>query len=111
MVKITEQAVLAIRTAEGSPPELDAAGRVARAMLHEIRNVLNPIVSAAYLLDANAENPEKVRDLARRIEGFAEAEERIASRMRQLLAEESELLEGRASAGAGTLSEPSSSTV
>lgn len=95
-MNLTEPAGSPIRTAVGSPPELDAAGRVARAMLHEIRNVLNPIVSAAYLLDANAENPDKVRELARRIEGFAEAEERIASRMRQLLAEESELLEGGA---------------
>jgi len=110
-VTFTERSTAPIRTAEGSPPELDAAGRVARAMLHEIRNVLNPIVSAAYLLDANAENPDKVRELARRIEGFAEAEERIASRMRQLLAEESELLEGRAAAGVDTLPAPSSSTL
>ena len=52
--------------------------------------------------------PGRIR--IRGLEEFAEAEERIASRMRQLLAEESELLEGRAGAGADTFPEPSSST-
>ena len=41
------------------------------------------IVSAAWLLDANATDPEKVRDLARRIEGFANADGRLAARVRQ----------------------------
>jgi nitrogen-specific signal transduction histidine kinase len=65
--------------------ELDAAGRVAAGLLHEFRNVLNPIVSAAWLLEANAMDPEKVRELARRIDGFAKAEARIAAKMRELL--------------------------
>ena len=59
--------------------------RVATAMLHEVRNVLNPIVSAAFLLEANAGDPAKVRELAKRIEGFAKAEERVAAKMRELL--------------------------
>jgi hypothetical protein len=54
-------------------------------MLHEIRNVLNPIVSAAFLLDANANDPAKVHELATRIEGFAKGEARIASKMKELL--------------------------
>jgi hypothetical protein len=65
--------------------ELDAASRVAAGLLHEFRNVLNPIVSAAWLLEANAMDPEKVRELARRIDGFAKAEARIAAKMRELL--------------------------
>lgn len=68
---------------------LGAAKRVASGMLHEVRNVLNPIVSAAYLLDVNAGDPVKVRELARRIEGFAKAEERVAAKMRELLDRES----------------------
>jgi nitrogen-specific signal transduction histidine kinase len=67
---------------------LASAQRVAFAMLHEMRNVLNPIVSAAFLLDAHATDPVKVRELARRIEGFAMAEERITARMRELLERE-----------------------
>jgi hypothetical protein len=64
---------------------LDAAQRVAKGMLHEFRNILNPIVSAAYLMHANANDPVKVRELARRIEGFARAEDRVATKMRELL--------------------------
>ncbi len=89
-------------------PRLDAATRVGRALLHEVRNVLNPIVSAAWLLDANATDPEKVRDLARRIEGFANADARLAGRMRALLAEESTRLDDGAGAGAEAPRSPSS---
>lgn len=67
---------------------LDAMHRVASALVHEIRNVLNPIVSAAYLLDAHAEDPQKVRELAKRIEGFAKAEERVVAKRRELLERE-----------------------
>ena len=79
-------------TAEGEPGmddarrrELDAAGRVAAGLLHEFRNVLNPIVSAAWLLEAHSTDPERVRELARRIDGFAKAEARIAAKLRELL--------------------------
>lgn len=67
---------------------LASAQRVAVAMLHEMRNVLNPIVSAAFLLDAHANDPAKVHELARRIEGFAMAEERLTAKMRELLERE-----------------------
>jgi signal transduction histidine kinase len=67
---------------------IDAAQRVAAGMLHEIRNILNSIVSATYLMNVNAHDPVKVRDLAARIEGFAKAEERLAARMRELLERE-----------------------
>ncbi len=88
------------RAALPGDPRLDAATRVGRALLHEVRNVLNPIVSAAWLLDANATDPEKVRDLARRIEGFANADGRLAARMRVLLEAERARLDDGADAGA-----------
>jgi nitrogen-specific signal transduction histidine kinase len=62
-----------------------AAARVAAGLLHEFRNVLNPIVSAAWLLEANANNPQKVIELARRIDGFAKADARVAARIRELI--------------------------
>ncbi len=71
---------------------LEAAERVANGLVHEIRNVLNPIVSAAFLLNANATNPIKVRELASRIEGFAKAESRVLVKKAELLAREAELL-------------------
>lgn len=64
---------------------LAAAARVASGLLHEMRNVLNPIVSATYLLDVHAHDPAKVRELAKKIEGFAQAEARLAAAMRELL--------------------------
>jgi signal transduction histidine kinase len=67
---------------------VESAQRVAKGMLHEFRNILNPIVSAAYLMHANANDPVKVRELATRIEGFARAEDRVATKMRELLERE-----------------------
>jgi nitrogen-specific signal transduction histidine kinase len=58
---------------------------MAAGLLHEFRNVLNPIVSAAWLLEANAHDPAKVIELARRIDGFAKADARIAAKVRELL--------------------------
>ena len=89
---------------------MDAAERVAQAMLHEIRNVLNPIVAAAWLLQTNADDPAKVRELAIRIEEFAKAEQRVATRMRELLAEESAAAESPTDAGAPPSPAPSSIT-
>jgi hypothetical protein len=66
-------------------PEVEAAARVAAGLLHEFRNVLNPIVSAAWLVEANANNAQKVIELARRIAEFAQPEARIAAKVRQLL--------------------------
>ena len=73
---------------------LEAADRVANGLVHEIRNVLNPIVSAAFLLNANASDPIKVKELASRIEGFAKAEARVLVKKAELLAREAELLHG-----------------
>jgi nitrogen-specific signal transduction histidine kinase len=65
--------------------DVEAAARVAAGLLHEFRNVLNPIVSAAWLLEANANDPQKVIELAHRIDGFAKADARIAMKIQELL--------------------------
>jgi nitrogen-specific signal transduction histidine kinase len=90
-------------SADGTPgadgarrAELEAAARVATGLLHEFRNVLNPIVSAAWLLEANANDPQKVIELARRIDGFAKADVRIAVKVRELLDREAAGLPARA---------------
>ena len=76
--------------------ELEAAARVAAGLLHEFRNVLNPIVSAAWLLEANANDPQKVIELAHRIDAFAKADVRIAVKVRELLDREAAGLPPRA---------------
>ena len=65
--------------------DVEAAARVAAGLLHEFRNVLNPIVSAAWLLEANANDPQKVIELAHRIDGFAKADARITMKIKELL--------------------------
>jgi nitrogen-specific signal transduction histidine kinase len=77
-----------VRLDEARKAGVQAAARVAAGLLHEFRNVLNPIVSAAWLLEANANDPQKVIELARRIDGFAKADARIAARVRELLDQE-----------------------
>jgi nitrogen-specific signal transduction histidine kinase len=77
--------------------ELEAAARVAAGLVHEFRNVLNPIVSAAWLLEANANDPQKVIELAHRIDGFAKADVRIATKIRELLDREAAGLPARES--------------
>ncbi|MGH7656564.1 MAG: hypothetical protein ACREN6_18090 [Gemmatimonadaceae bacterium] len=81
---------------DARPAELETAARVAAGLLHEFRNVLNPIVSAAWLLEANANDPQKVIELARRIDAFAKADVRIAVKVRELLDREAAGLPVRA---------------
>lgn len=75
--------------------EVEVAARVAAGLLHEFRNILNPIVSAAWLVEANANDPQKVIELARRIDGFAKADARIAGKARELLDREAAGLPNR----------------
>lgn len=75
--------------------EVEAAARVAAGLLHEFRNILNPIVSAAWLLEANANDSQKVIELAHRIDGFARADARIAVKARELLDREAAGLPNR----------------
>ena len=67
---------------------VETARRVANGLLHEVRNVLNPITSAAYLIEAHAGNPQKVGELARRIAGFADANGRLSTKLEALLRDE-----------------------
>jgi signal transduction histidine kinase len=91
---------------------LEAMHRIASALVHEIRNILNPIVSAAYLLDAHADDPKKVRELAKRIEGFAKAEDRVVAKRRELLEREATAVrsESRSDASGAVTASPSRNT-
>ena len=50
-------------------------------VMHDVNNALNPIMAAAYLLEANAENPAAVRDYAVRIAKAAETGAATAARV------------------------------
>lgn len=64
---------------------LAAAGRVAAGLLHEFRNVLSPISNLAFLLEQQAGDPERVRELAQRLSRLTQARGRVAERLRDFL--------------------------
>jgi CheY-like chemotaxis protein len=56
--------------------------------MHDVNNALNPIMAAAYLLEANAENPTAVRDYAVRIAKAAETGAATAARVGRFIRQE-----------------------
>lgn len=67
---------------------LAAVGRFAAGMLHETRNLLNPVLAAAYLLEMHADDPEQVKQLARRIADLCDVGPRAHSKLRAFLRQE-----------------------
>lgn len=64
---------------------LAAAGRVAAGLLHEFRNVLSPISNLAFLMEQQADDPDTVRALARRLSALTQTRGRVAGRLRDFL--------------------------
>src|SRR5256885_3067986 len=56
--------------------------------MHDVNNALNPIMAAAYLLQASANNPDKARDYADRIAKAAETGAATAARVGRLIRQE-----------------------
>jgi len=74
--------------ATGTTPReqrLAAAGRVAAGLLHEFRNVLGPIGNIAFLIEQQADDPERVRELARQMSRLTQVRGRVAERLRDFL--------------------------
>jgi signal transduction histidine kinase len=69
---------------------LAAAGRVAAGLLHEFRNVLMPIANLAFILEQQADNPDKVRELARRLAQLAQVRGRVLDRLRDFIRQDTE---------------------
>jgi CheY-like chemotaxis protein/anti-sigma regulatory factor (Ser/Thr protein kinase) len=57
-------------------------------VMHDVNNALNPIMAAAYLLEANAEKPDSVRDYAVRIAKAAETGAATAARVGRFIRQE-----------------------
>lgn len=69
----------------GREQRLAAAGRVAAGLLHEFRNVLSPISNLAFLLEQQADDPARVRELSQRLSRLTQARGRVAERLRDFL--------------------------
>jgi PAS domain S-box-containing protein len=66
---------------EAREARLAAVRQLASGVLHDINNVLNPIMAAAYLLQASADNPTAVRDYTSRIAKSVEMGAATAARV------------------------------
>ncbi len=88
MVQERTQELLALQEARSRERRLAAVGQLAAGVMHDVNNALNPIMAAAYLLDANAENPTAVRDYAVRIAKAAETGAATAARVGRFIRQE-----------------------
>jgi len=73
--------LLALQEARARERRLAAVGQLAAGVMHDVNNALNPIMAAAFLLEANADNPVAVRDYAVRIAKAAETGAATAARV------------------------------
>src|SRR3954463_8898324 len=88
MVQERTQELLALQEARSRERRLAAVGQLAAGVMHDVNNALNPIMAAAYLLEANAENPAAVRDYAVRIAKAAETGAATAGRVGRFIRQE-----------------------
>jgi PAS domain S-box-containing protein len=88
MVQERTAELLALQEARARERRLAAVGQLAAGVMHDVNNALNPIMAAAYLLEANAENPGAVRDYAVRIAKAAETGAATAARVGRFIRQE-----------------------
>jgi len=88
MVQERTREVLALQDARSRERRLAAVGQLAAGVMHDVNNALNPIMAAAYLLEANANKPDAVRDYATRIAKAAETGAATAARVGRFIRQE-----------------------
>ena len=88
MVQERTRELLALQEAAARDRRLAAIGQLAAGVMHDVNNALNPIMAAAFLLEANAENPAAVRDYANRIAKAAETGAATAARVGRFIRQE-----------------------
>lgn len=88
MVQERTREVLSLQDVRARERRLAAVGQLAAGVMHDVNNALNPIMAAAYLLEANAANPAAVRDYAVRIAKAAETGAATAARVGRFIRQE-----------------------
>lgn len=88
MVQERTRELLELQEARARERRLAAVGQLAAGVMHDVNNALNPIMAAAYLLEANADNPTAVRDYAVRIAKAAETGAATAARVGRFIRQE-----------------------
>ena len=88
MVAERTEEVLQLQEARSRERRLAAIGQLAAGVMHDVNNALNPIMAAAYLLEARAADPEAVKDYAARIAKAAETGAATAARVGRFIRQE-----------------------
>jgi signal transduction histidine kinase len=88
MVDERTRELMALQDARARERRLTAVGQLAAGVMHDVNNALNPIMAASYLLQANAEKPDAVRDYAARIARAAETGAATAARVGRFIRQE-----------------------
>ena len=88
MVEQRTQDLMDLEEERAREQRLTAVGQLAAGVMHDVNNALNPIMAAAYLLEANANNPAAVRDYAQRIAKAAETGAATAARVGRFIRQE-----------------------
>jgi signal transduction histidine kinase len=88
MVVARSGELLRLEAARSRDRRLAALGQLAAGVMHDVNNALNPVMLAAWLLDRHAEDPEKVREYADRIQKAAETGAATASRVGRFIRQE-----------------------
>jgi AmiR/NasT family two-component response regulator len=71
--------------ASSEPRTSDALRRLSAGFVHEVNNALNPVLAGIFLLQARAEDPAAVREIAGRLKATAEGLARQAALLGALL--------------------------
>src|SRR5688500_17832659 len=67
---------------------MSMAAKLAAGIMHDVNNVLSPIMGAAFLLQRNADSPAKVREYAERIRMAAESGAEMTARVARFVRQE-----------------------
>lgn len=88
LVEERSRELLALREDRERERRLAAVGQLAAGVMHDVNNVLNPILAAAYLIESYAPDAEAVKEYARRIAHAAEMGVSSLTRLRQFIRQE-----------------------
>jgi PAS domain S-box-containing protein len=88
LVEERSRQLLALREDRERERRLAAVGQLAAGVMHDVNNVLNPILAAAYLIESLVGDDAAVKEYARRIAHGAEMGVSSLTRLRQFIRQE-----------------------